>query len=68
VLASDAHSTGGRNPRLDEAEAELARWTDDATARRMAFDTPLALLNDQLPDVPDPLPYEPRRKKIFGLF
>jgi protein-tyrosine phosphatase len=68
VLASDAHSTGGRNPRLDEAEAELARWTDDATARRMAFDTPLALLNDQLPDVPEPLPYEPRRKKIFGLF
>jgi protein-tyrosine phosphatase len=68
VLASDAHSAGGRNPRLDEAAAEIARWTDDATARRLAFDTPLALLNDQTPDVPEPLVYEPKRKKIFGLF
>lgn len=68
VLASDAHSTGGRNPRLDEAKAELAQWTDEATAHRMAFDTPLALLNDQLPEVPDALPYEPKRKKILGLF
>ncbi len=68
VLASDAHSTGGRNPRLDEAEAEIARWTDDATARKMCFDTPLALINDQLPDVPEPLTYEPKRKKILGIF
>lgn len=68
VLASDAHSSGGRNPRLDEAEAELARWTDDATARRMSFDTPLALINDQLPEVPEALTYEPRRKKILGIF
>jgi len=68
VWSSDAHSVGGRNPKLDEAEAEVARWTDDATARRMSFDTPLALINDQLPDVPEPLTYEPRRKKILGIF
>jgi protein-tyrosine phosphatase len=68
VLASDAHSTGGRNPRLDEAAAEIARWTDEATARRLSFDTPLALINDQVPEVPEPLPFEPKRKKIFGLF
>jgi protein-tyrosine phosphatase len=68
VLASDSHSIGGRHPKLDEAAAEIARWSDQENARRMSFETPLALINDQLPDVPDALPYEPKRKKILGIF
>jgi protein-tyrosine phosphatase len=68
VLASDAHSTGNRHTRLDEAAAELARWTNQETAQRFTVETPLALLNDKTPDVPMPLPYEPKRKKILGIF
>lgn len=68
VLASDSHSIRGRHPQLDEAVAELTRWADEATAKRLSYDVPLALINDQTPDVPAPDAYEAKKKKFLGIF
>ncbi len=68
VLASDSHSIRGRHPQLDEAVAELTRWSDAATATRLSFEVPLALLNDQTPDVPDTEVYAARKRKFLGIF
>lgn len=69
VLASDAHTTRGRPPTLDEAAREIAGWTDEETVERLTVTVPRALLDDRQPDVPEPRPVQPlKRRKRFGLF
>ena len=57
VIASDAHSAGGRPPVLSaavEAAAELLESYDDAL--RMVTEVPAAILSGAMPELPDPLP------------
>lgn len=55
VLATDAHSTGRRLPRLSEGLAVVARLVGDEEARRMVLDRPQAILDNR----PPPPPREP---------
>jgi protein-tyrosine phosphatase len=61
VLASDAHNTRGRPPKMREAAARIARWTGDEFASRMTTDIPRAFLEGRDPDLPPP-PEAPQRK------
>jgi protein-tyrosine phosphatase len=54
VLATDAHSTGRRLPRLSDGLAVVARLVGDVEARRMVLDRPQSIL-ENLP----PPPLEP---------
>jgi protein-tyrosine phosphatase len=47
ILASDAHSTGSRRPRMSEAIDFIAREFGEAAARRVCLENPLRVLNGQ---------------------
>ncbi len=67
VLASDAHTTRGRNPDMAEAHANLQEWYGEEAARRLVWDNPQALLQDKHLVLPSPRRVEPqRKKKLFG--
>lgn len=57
LLATDAHSTGRRLPRLTEGLAVAAQWVGEAEAARLVIDRPRAIL-ENLPaaDVAPPPP------------
>jgi protein-tyrosine phosphatase len=66
LLATDAHSTGRRLPRLTEGLAVASRLVGDAEARRMVEERPQAIL-DNLPPQPFALPQmEARHTSVFG--
>ena len=44
VLASDAHDTGDRPPRIARGRDAAAQWVGEAEARRLTQDTPLRIL------------------------
>ena len=62
LIASDAHSSGRRVPRLSEARAVAERMLGAEEARRLVLDRPRAILDDLLPDRVTPPPeVAPRR-------
>jgi len=66
VLASDAHNTRGRPPRMSEAVRVIGRWIGDDAAVRMATDIPRAFVegrDPELPPMPDPAP---KKASIFS--
>ncbi|MDQ4075839.1 MAG: hypothetical protein M3220_06270 [Chloroflexota bacterium] len=70
VLASDAHTTRGRNPRLADAYSQVREWIGETAARRLVVDTPRALLRDEPIEASEPRRIEETRKKrtLFGWF
>lgn len=44
VVASDSHSVDRRPTRMKEAHAIVCHWTDDATARLLMVENPLAII------------------------
>ncbi len=50
LLATDAHSTGRRCPRLSDAVERARALVGDTEARRMVVERPRAVLLDQAPD------------------
>jgi len=56
AVASDAHDTRHRRPELRAATELLASRAGEATARRMAYDVPRAILEGVDVDVPEPVP------------
>ncbi len=69
VIASDAHTTRGRNPRLDEAVAQAAEWIGKSEARRLVVDTPRALMLNEPVNAPPPRRVETvRKRRFFGMF
>lgn len=71
VLASDAHNTRGRPPRLMEALEVIAGWIGDDAAGRMVNSTPESLLAGREPDVPalsDTRQAPPKRSFLSRLF
>ena len=66
-LSSDAHNMGGRKPKLKEAVAAVGRLVGPDAAHKMAFDNPLAVVEDRpLPFVPETS--DPGFKKRGGIF
>jgi len=55
IIATDAHSTGRRKPRLSEAVTIAERMLGSDEARRLVFDRPQAVLDNLAPDL-YPLP------------
>jgi protein-tyrosine phosphatase len=47
IIATDAHSTGSRRPRMSEAIDFIAREFGEAVARRVCLENPLRVLNGQ---------------------
>lgn len=69
VIASDAHTTGGRHTNMREAVELAGKWIGLEAAQRLVTEFPAALLADEELDAPEPRPIEPpTRKKLFGLF
>lgn len=68
VMSSDAHTTRGRNTKLDKARAQVADWFGEETARKLVLDTPRALLHDEAIALPPPRTIAPLRKKVLGIF
>ena len=67
LVASDAHDTGRRPPRLSEARADVARLWGAEVAQAVFVDNPRAVVEGE------PLPYSPEsvfaaRKKRFFFF
>jgi protein-tyrosine phosphatase len=66
VLASDAHNTRGRPPRMSEAVRVIGRWIGDDAAVRMATDIPRAFVEGRDPELP-PMPEPaPKKASIFS--
>lgn len=66
ILATDAHSTGRRLPRLTEGLAVVSRLVGDIEARRMVEERPQAIV-DNLPPQPFALPQKvARRTSMVG--
>jgi len=64
VVASDAHNTRGRPPRMREAIDVMAEMIGEARAEAMGTSAPQALLEGRPPDIP---PVElPRSSSFFG--
>jgi protein-tyrosine phosphatase len=62
LLATDAHSSGRRIPRLSEARAVAERLLGPAEATRLVLDRPQAILDDIAPSqVPAPPEVAPRQ-------
>jgi protein-tyrosine phosphatase len=62
LLATDAHSSGRRIPRLSEARAVAERLLGPAEATRLVLDRPQAILDDIAPSqVPAPPELAPRQ-------
>lgn len=70
VIASDAHTTRGRPPKLQKARDKAAAWIGEAAANQMCNETPLALLRGETPPMPEPRQIElsKRRKWFFNWF
>jgi protein-tyrosine phosphatase len=68
VIASDAHTTRGRHPRLDKARDLAAEWVGAEAANLLVTGTPAALLAGSAPDLPEPRPVPTPRKKFLGIF
>ncbi len=67
VVASDAHNTKARNPRMDEAVQRLIECAGKDEARRMVLDRPQAVLDNLEPDAVAPVPgLAPGRSKHAG--
>ena len=56
LVASDAHTTSVRNPRLSAAVAQLESAVGKEEARRMVYDRPQAILDNALPEQVAPVP------------
>lgn len=56
VVASDAHNTRARNPRMDEALERLIACAGKDEAHRMVLGRPQAVLDDADPDTVPPVP------------
>jgi len=62
ILATDAHSSGGRIPRLSEGLAVAERLLGRTEAARLVNERPQAILDDLSPSLVAPLPEQkPRR-------
>lgn len=62
VIASDAHNSGSRPPRLSEAVKAAAKLVGAARAEAMVTSVPAAILaNRQIPDLGEPLSPSKRR-------
>lgn len=66
VIASDAHSASSRPPVLSEAVEYARRIVGEDLALAMVTSIPEALINDEVPDLPEPT--VPRRKKSWILW
>lgn len=65
VIASDAHDTHRRVPRLAEGCAAAAKYVGDAEAQRMVLDRPQAVLANANPDTVVPaLAYQDHRPML----
>ncbi|TVQ30050.1 MAG: protein-tyrosine phosphatase [Wenzhouxiangella sp.] len=51
IIASDAHRDRRRIPEISKGEAQVARWTNERTARLLAREYPLALADGRNPDL-----------------
>lgn len=56
VLATDAHTTTRRAPRMAEACARAAQWVGRDEAQRMVFERPQAVLDNRPPAQVTPVP------------
>jgi protein-tyrosine phosphatase len=68
LLASDAHTTRGRSPKLAAARDLTADLVGDEVATWMVETVPQAILDGADLALPAPLPIKRKRAKIFGLF
>lgn len=56
IVASDAHTTGMRNPRMSDAVPILEKILGQAETRRLLHERPRAILDDADPDTVPPVP------------
>ena len=61
IIASDSHSAMWRAPRLSAAVERASDLIGPRDAEAMVVDIPRAIVNDEIVDVPPPLPLEKRR-------
>jgi len=66
ILATDAHSTGRRLPRLSEGLAVVRRLVGDVEAQRMVVDRPIAVLENLSPRDFGLPQKEASRTSVFG--
>lgn len=65
LMASDAHTTGGRSPKLSSAMDMLERELGQAALKRI-IENGHALFNDQTIYIEEPMPFEAEGLGIFG--
>jgi len=66
LIASDAHGTGPRSPRLSEAVRMAERLVGEEVARAMVTIRPQAILSDEPPAIESPRRYRPPRRWFWS--